>query len=79
MNILEKLDKEITQQTRNGRSELYISTDDLEALGMSKFETSGRVWIKIEYLKKLINRYKNNIENTPEQIMQRRNEESWEK
>ena len=43
MNILERLDKEITQQTRNGRTEIYVSTDDLEELGMSKFKNKGRV------------------------------------
>ena len=77
-NLLEKLDKEITEQTRNGRDMLYISTDDLEKLGMSEFRTKGRAWIKVECLNKLIKRYKD-LQNEPEKIMQRRNEEAWEK
>lgn len=58
MNLLEKLDKEITEQIRNGRTEIYISTDDLEALGMTPFENKGRVYIKIDELNKLIEIYK---------------------
>ena len=58
MDLLKRLDKEITEQTRNGRTEIYISTDDLEELGMSKFETKGRAWVKIDCLNKLINLYK---------------------
>ena len=76
MNILERLDKEITQQTRNGRTEIYVSTDDLEELGMSKFKNKGRVYIPIEKLNILIDKYK---DNTPERIMQRKNEEVCEK
>ena len=79
MNLLEKLDKEITQQTRNGRTDIYISTDDLEKLGMSEFRTKGRVWIKADKLNKLIKRYKDLQDNEPERIMQRKNEEAWEK
>ena len=78
MNILEKLDKEITQQTRNGRDMMYIETSDLEELGMSEFKNKGRVWIKVECLNKLIKLYKNK-KITPEEIMQKRNEEAWEK
>ena len=78
MDILEKLDKEITEQTRNGRTGLYISTDDLEELGMTPFENKGRVWIDVSKLNKLIKRYKE-LQNEPEKIMQRRNEEAWEK
>ena len=79
MNILEKLDKEITEQTRNGRDMMYIETSDLEKLGMSEFKNKGRVWIEIDKLNKLIKRYKDLQQNTPERIMQRKNEEAWEK
>lgn len=76
MDILERLDKEIEQQTRNGRNEIYISTDDLEELGMTEFKNKGRVFIPLDKLNMLIDRYK---DNTPERIMQRKNEEVWEK
>lgn len=77
-NLLEKLDKEITEQTRNGRDMMYIETSDLEELGMSEFKNKGRVWIKVECLNKIIRLYKDkNI--TPEEILQKRNEAQWEK
>lgn len=78
-NLLEKLDKEITEQTRNGRDMMYIETSDLEELGMSEFKNKGRVWIEIDKLNKLIKRYKDLQDNEPERIMQRKNEEAWEK
>ena len=58
MKLLEKLNKEISEQTRNGREELYISTDDLEELGMSGFKNKGRVWIKEYQLKIIMKAYK---------------------
>lgn len=61
MNILDKIEKEISEQTRNGREDLYISTDDLEALGMSGFQNKGRVWIKEYQLKIIIKAYKEKI------------------
>ena len=57
-NLIEKLEEEITEQTRNGRTEIYISTDDLETLGMTPFENKGRVYIEIDELNKLIEIYK---------------------
>ena len=58
--------------------QIYISTDDLEALGMTPFKNKGRVWIDINKLNKLIKLYEQK-ENEPERILQRRNEEVWEK
>jgi len=57
--LLEKLDKEIAEQTRNGRTEVYIEVDDLNALGYGiDPNKKGRVWVDVVYLKLLINRYK---------------------
>lgn len=75
MDIIERLDRNIAHQTRNGRKEIYVSTDDLEELGMSPFERKGMVFISLDKLNKLMERY----ENTPDKIMKRKNEESWEK
>lgn len=58
MNVLEKIEKEITEQTRNGRTIMYIHTDDLEQLGMTPFKNRGRVWIEISKLNMLIKDYK---------------------
>lgn len=58
MNVLEKIEKEITEQTRNGRTTMYIHTDDLEQLGMTPFKNRGRVWIELSKLNMLIKDYK---------------------
>lgn len=75
MDILERLERNIEHQTRNGRKEIYVSTDDLELLGMTPFEHKGMVYIELNKLNKLIERY----ENTPDRIIQRKEEECWEK
>ena len=75
MDIIERLEKKITHQTRNGRTEIYVSTDDLEELGLTPFERKGMVYIELNKLNKLMERY----QNTPDKIMERRNNESWEK
>lgn len=75
MDIIERLERNIIHQTRNGRTEIYISTDDLEQLGMTPFERKGMVFIELNKLNKLMEKY----ENTPDKIMQRKSEEDWEK
>ena len=58
-NLLEKLDKEITQQTRNGRKEIYIEADDLRALGYHiDANKKGRTFIDLSILNEYIKRYK---------------------
>lgn len=58
-NLLEKLDKEITQQTRNGRDTLYLEADDLRALGCDIDEDKkGRTWVDLNYVIPFIKRYK---------------------
>lgn len=75
MNLLERLERNIAHQTRNGRTEIYVSTDDLEQLGMTPFERKGMVYINLDKLNMLMQKY----QNTPDKIMQRRNEEDWER
>ena len=57
-SLLEKLDKEITEQTRNGREDVYIEVDDLNKLGYGiDPNKTGRVYVDVAYLKIAIERY----------------------
>ena len=57
--LLEKLEKEITEQTRNGRKDVYIEVDDLNKLGYGiDPKKTGRVYVDVTYLKIVIQRYK---------------------
>lgn len=58
-DLLEKLDKEITEQTRNGREDVYIEVDDLNELGYRLDPNKkGRVYVDVGYLKIAMERYK---------------------
>jgi hypothetical protein len=57
-NLIERLDKEITQQTRNGRNEVYIQVEDLNKLGYSiSTQKTGRIYVDVEYLRIAMKRY----------------------
>ena len=57
--LIEKLEKEIAEQTRNGREEVYIEAEDLNKLGYGIDKNKqGRVWVDVVYLKLVINRHK---------------------
>ena len=57
-NLIEKLDKEITQQTRNGRDTIYVEVEDLKKLGCSTDENkTGRIYVDVNYLRAAIKRY----------------------
>ena len=59
MDLLEKLDKEITEQTRNGREDVYIDVDDLNELGYGiDPNKTGKVYVDLNYLRSAIKRYK---------------------
>ena len=57
MNLIEKLEKEIYNQTRNGRKDIYISIEDLEELGYRDIKEGERQYIDINILKSLMKRY----------------------
>ena len=58
-DLLEKLDKEITEQTRNGREDVYIEVDDLNKLGYGiDPKKTGRVYVDVAYLRIAMQRYK---------------------
>lgn len=55
---LEELEKNIEQQTRNGRQEIYMSTDDLRELGLDLTPNNRMVFVNIYRLNQLIEHYK---------------------
>ena len=57
MSILDKLDKQITEQSRNGRQRIYIDKEDLRELG-KEVEGEGREYIDKSELLNLIVKYR---------------------
>ena len=59
MNLIEKLENEIWEQTRNGRDRIYVEVEDLKKLGCSTDENkTGRIYVDVNYLRAAIKRYK---------------------
>lgn len=57
--LIEKLENELWQQTRNGRTEVYIEADDLNKIGYGiDPNKKGRVWVDAAYLRIVLNRLK---------------------
>lgn len=55
---INKLKKEIEEQTRNGRTQVYIKVEDLKILTDKKeISEEGRVYLDIDYVKELIDTY----------------------
>ena len=90
INLLEKLEDEIEQQTRNGRAKIYVETKDLKELGYKKIEATERQFIDVITLMGLMRRYEfrqdlkidvKPVENkvNPDEVMRKRSEEQWEK
>lgn len=68
-DLLERLDKEITEQTRNGRTEVYISVEDLNKLGYGiDPNKTGRAYVDVTYLQLVLKNYKfrNQLKVNPE-------------
>ena len=58
INLLEKLENEIEQQTRQGRASIYVETEDLKELGYKKIEEGKeRQFVDYITLRGLMNRY----------------------
>lgn len=58
---IEKLKKEIDEQTRNGRKEVYISNNVLAELGYTDSLLSGdRTFVDVELVENLIKDYEKN-------------------
>lgn len=59
MEILERLEKEIKEQTRNGRNDIYVNIDDINTLkGKVHAHENRRIFIREELLNKMIEDYK---------------------
>ena len=57
-DFINRLDKEITQQTRNGREDVYIQVEDLNKLGYGiTSEKTGRIYVDVAYLRIAMRRY----------------------
>lgn len=55
---ISNLKKEIEEQTRNGRTQVYIKVEDLKTLTNKKeISEEGRVYLDIDYVKELIDAY----------------------
>lgn len=76
IDIIEKLQTIIDMQARNGRTDILVHTDDLEKLGMTSFENKGMVIIELEKLEMLMEKYE---KEAPKRILDKRNEDRWEK
>lgn len=76
LDIIRKLEEIIDMQTRNGRTDIYVHTDDLEKLGLPAFDNKGMVTIELDKLEMLMEKYKRNV---VKHISDRQNEDDWEK
>ena len=55
---INNLKKEIEEQTRNGRTQVYIKVEDLKTLTDKKeISKEGRIYLDIDYVKELIDTY----------------------
>ena len=55
---INKLKEELEEQTRNGRTQVYIKVEDLKTLTDKKeISEQGRVYLDIDYVKELIHTY----------------------
>ena len=59
MNLVEKIENEIFQQSRNGRDNMYIEVEDLKELGIYIDENKqGRAFVDKSTLQTALKRYK---------------------
>lgn len=57
MNFLEQLNKQIEEQTRNGRQDIYINAEELKKLNPNIQPLGDRIYIKKEVLNEMIYKY----------------------
>ena len=57
MNFLEQLNKQIEEQTRNGRQEVYVNAEELKKLNPNIQPLGDRIYIKKEVLNEMIYKY----------------------
>ena len=55
---INKLKEELEEQTRNGRTQVYIKVEDIKTLTDKKeIKEQGRIYLDIDYVKELIDTY----------------------
>lgn len=57
MNFIEQLNKQIEEQTRNGRQDVYVNAEDLKKLNPNIQPLGDRIYIKKEVLNDMIYKY----------------------
>lgn len=57
MNFLEQLNKQIEEQTRNGRQDVYVNAGDLKKLNPNIQPLGDRIYVKKEVLQEMIYKY----------------------
>lgn len=57
MNFLEQINKQIEEQTRNGRQDVYVNAEDLKKLNPNIQALGDRIYIKKEVLQEMIDKY----------------------
>lgn len=57
MNFLEQLNRQIEEQTRNGRQDVYVNAEDLKKLNPNIQPLGDRIYVKKEVLEEMIYKY----------------------
>ena len=57
MNFLEQLNRQVAEQTRNGRQDVYVNAEDLKKLNPNIQPLGDRIYIKKEVLNEMIYKY----------------------
>lgn len=57
MNFLEKLNRQIEEQTRNGRQDVYVNAEDLKKLNPNIQPLGDRIYVKKQVLQEMIDKY----------------------
>lgn len=57
MNFLEQLNRQIEEQTRNGRQEVYVNAEDLKKLNPNIQPLGDRIYVKKQVLQEMIDKY----------------------
>lgn len=57
MNFIEQLNRQIEEQTRNGRQDVYVNAEELKKLNPNIQPLGDRIYIKKEVLNEMIYKY----------------------
>lgn len=58
-NLTKEIKEIINDQTRNGRTKIYVRVKDLKRLGAKVESKEERIYVESEYLKNLLDEYEN--------------------